>query len=88
MMRELASTGLYLSDHVLRRMNQRGINKEDLIYALMNGAKKHISNAVHVFVGKRHVDREHGYLNGLRLVVVGNVVITAYKNKTARWNWS
>lgn len=88
MMRELASTGFYLSEHVLRRMNQRGIKNEDLIYALMNGVKKYISNAVHVFVGKRHVDREHGSLNGLRLVVVGNVVITAYKNKTARWNWS
>lgn len=69
-------------------MNQRGIRKEDLTFALMNGARKLMNSAIHIFVGKRHVDREHDSLNGLRLVVVRNVVITAYKNKNARWNWS
>jgi hypothetical protein len=54
----------------------------------MNGARKLMNSAIHIFVGKRHVDREHDSLNGLRLVVVRNVVITAYKNKNARWNWS
>jgi chemotaxis receptor (MCP) glutamine deamidase CheD len=88
MMRELDSTGYFLSEHVLKRMNQRGIRKEDLAYALMNGARKLMNSAIHIFVGKRHVDREHDSLNGLRLVVVRNVVITAYKNKNARWNWS
>jgi chemotaxis receptor (MCP) glutamine deamidase CheD len=88
MMRELDSTGYFLSDHLLKRMNQRGIRKEDLTFALMNGARKLMNRAIHIFVGKRHVDREHDSLNGLRLVVVRNVVITAYKNKNARWNWS
>jgi len=50
MMRELDSTGYFLSEHVLKRMNQRGIRKEDLTFALMNGARKLMNSAVLLYL--------------------------------------
>ena len=80
-------TNKNFTEHANRRMHQRGISEEAIVYALNNGRRLHARGCIYYFVGKKEVDAAHNELNGLHVLVSCDKknIITAYKRKSPNW---
>ncbi|HPD39375.1 MAG TPA: DUF4258 domain-containing protein [Mesotoga infera] len=77
---------LQFSDHALKRMAQRGIKEDQILYVINNGAKHRSSErkAILYFGHKKCPDK----LKGIHVLLSsdGTTVITCYKNNKLKWH--
>lgn len=75
------------SRHAISRISVRGFTDEQILYALQFGKKFHKTGITFFFVGKRQIPKRFSKhfegFEGITVLVSGDVVITAYKNKSA-----
>jgi hypothetical protein len=88
-------TSIEFSKHVVSRMSQRNLSKDDVIYVICNGRKVQNAGVTHHFLGKKDIlvgDRSNDEITRLEGTVVLSDfhasnrrlrIITVYRNRGA-----
>jgi hypothetical protein len=82
---------IILTSHALARMSARGVNNEQILFALMYGRRYYVNDAIEFVVGRKDLARAKKvgavavHIEGLHVVAAfeseGIHIITVYKNQ-------
>jgi hypothetical protein len=78
------TTEYTLTPHALRRMSQRNVTYEDVLFAIRHGKVEYRAGAILFFLGKRRIPSKTSnaeHLEGIAVLCKGRAIITVYRNR-------